>query len=898
MKQRSTLLSFAAVALTALLVGVGGAAHADNVVIDGDALTTNVSENSIALGSIACGSTASRTISVDVTKNGNNYPSTNVFQKGAVLTVTGSESHPDVEFAPAVEDAGEIAVPGNWDQVRNNTLSGDAAQATVVVTGSAEGSYSATLTVRATGAGSNGSTLTRTADPVTITWTVGACAPVKTATTTTVTCDGPTVFTGEAVEPCTAVATGANGFAQPVAVGYTPNVTVGGVTATAAYGGDATHLASTGSATFTITKAPSTTTVACPDRVTYTGLAQEPCTATVTGAGNLSQDLLASHSANTDVGTATATATFAGDANHEGSTDNETFEIAAASATCQVTGFAGEYDGGSHGAHGTCTGLRGVDLSDGLQLEGTFTDVPGGKLAWSFQYENYLPQGGTVDIAIGPAASSISLTCEDAVYDGEPHETCSAIVTGPGLWEELTVEYADNTNAGQATAVASYDGDLNHAPKTETRTFAIAKASSTTTISCEAVTYTGEPQKPCEATVTGAALSTTTPVDYAGDHTNAGPVDVAAGYPGDDNHEASSDTDTFVIAKASSTVEVTCTPGSVFTGSAIEPCTARVTGAGNLDENVTPVTYADNIGAGTASALATYAGDVNHTGSTGSATFQIDQADSVVEVTCPTDPIVFNGSAIEPCTARVTGAGNLDENVTPVTYADNTGAGTAHVSAAYPGDENHKSSTGSAEFEISKADSVVEVTCPTAPIVSTGSAIQPCTARVTGAGNLDEEVTPVTYTHNTAVGTAHAEATYPGDANHNGSTGWSTFTIVWSLNGFYKPVDMMVNGAEVVNVVKGGSTVPLKFNVFDGGAEVTSASTLGATFAVQSAACQAGAEYSDDLFVTTGNTALRYDTTAHQWIQNWQTPKTSGKCYRVRLTTADGSQLTALFRTK
>ena len=50
-----------------------------------------------------------------------------------------------------------------------------------------------------------------------------------------------------------------------------------------------------------------------------------------------------------------------------------------------------------------------------------------------------------------------------------------------------------------------------------------------------------------------------------------------------------------------------------------------------------------------------------------------------------------------------------------------------------------------------------------------------------------------------------------------------TFTVnAWTITGFYQPVDM--NG--VVNTVKGGSTVPLKFNIYAGGVERTSVSDV------------------------------------------------------------------------
>ena len=49
---------------------------------------------------------------------------------------------------------------------------------------------------------------------------------------------------------------------------------------------------------------------------------------------------------------------------------------------------------------------------------------------------------------------------------------------------------------------------------------------------------------------------------------------------------------------------------------------------------------------------------------------------------------------------------------------------------------------------------------------------------------------------------------------------------------------------------------------------------------------------------TSGGTTLRYDATAGQFIQNWQTPKKAGACYQVTMTSADGSDLHALFKLK
>jgi len=121
----------------------------------------------------------------------------------------------------------------------------------------------------------------------------------------------------------------------------------------------------------------------------------------------------------------------------------------------------------------------------------------------------------------------------------------------------------------------------------------------------------------------------------------------------------------------------------------------------------------------------------------------------------------------------------------------------------------------------------------------------------------------------------------------------------WSLKGFYQPVTMS-SGVMVYNTVKGGSTVPLKFNVYAGvgGAEQTNTSAVQ-SFVLQTISCTPGLEDPiDDTFTTTGVTTLRYDATAGQFINNWQSPKVAGKCYAVTMTAQDNSTLVAYFKTK
>jgi hypothetical protein len=122
------------------------------------------------------------------------------------------------------------------------------------------------------------------------------------------------------------------------------------------------------------------------------------------------------------------------------------------------------------------------------------------------------------------------------------------------------------------------------------------------------------------------------------------------------------------------------------------------------------------------------------------------------------------------------------------------------------------------------------------------------------------------------------------------------FTVsAWTITGFYQPVDM----GGVVNTVKGGSTVPLKFNIYAGGVERTSVSdVMYQSVQVAEYNCQSGTEDPMGDLPNTGATALRYDTTGHQFIQNWKTPNTKNKCYVVRVTTITGVYIQAYFKTK
>ncbi|MFF1830730.1 PxKF domain-containing protein [Paenarthrobacter sp. NPDC058040] len=111
----------------------------------------------------------------------------------------------------------------------------------------------------------------------------------------------------------------------------------------------------------------------------------------------------------------------------------------------------------------------------------------------------------------------------------------------------------------------------------------------------------------------------------------------------------------------------------------------------------------------------------------------------------------------------------------------------------------------------------------------------------------------------------------------------------WILQGFTAPVDM----GNVWNSVKGGSTVPLKFKMFDHGIEITDPSKVKSFIATQ-VQCPGNSVLVEEIeFLTTGGSQLSYQE--GQFIQKWQTPKKPGSCLQVTMTAGDGSQLKANF---
>jgi hypothetical protein len=169
-----------------------------------------------------------------------------------------------------------------------------------------------------------------------------------------------------------------------------------------------------GSWTITPASLTTVTTITCPASVVYNSSAQTPCSATVTGAGGLSQPVTVTYTNNINAGTATASASFAGNSSYAASSSSTKFTIAQAATTTTVTSSSSSVTPG-----------QGVTLT--AQVAPATAGTPTGSVA----FYNGAALLGTVPLSGGTATMSTSsltvgaINVLNAVYSGDNNFTTS-----------------------------------------------------------------------------------------------------------------------------------------------------------------------------------------------------------------------------------------------------------------------------------------------------------------------------------------------------------------------------------------------------------------------------------------------------------------------------------------
>ena len=541
----------------------------------------------------------------------------------------------------------------------------------------------------------------------------------------------------------------------------------------------------------------------------------------------------ASATAPTNAGDYEASATFAGDTGHTGSSDSADFTIGQANAHFVFTGVSTTFDGAGHAASGTAMGVESPTpanlngllslaySSDGGSTFSTSAPVDAGA------YEVYFTFAGNADYqSVGSEtdtgkhvtvtkAPSITTTngASPFTYTGSARIGGSGTVTGAGglNTSATSVTYSANSDgsgaadfidAGTYYVTAHYAGDANHTASDGTAAAIVINkaASMTTTVGAGPFTYNGSAQVGGSGTVAGAGglSASATSVTYSAnangagtaDQTDAGTYYVTAHYAGDMNHLSSDGAAVaIVIQKASSTTTTVGAGPFTYTGSAQAAGSGTVAGAGDLSASATSVTYSANVnGAGTADQTDTgtyyvtahYAGDVNHTASDGVAVaIVINQAASMT-MTVGASPFTYSGNAQAAGSGMVTGPGVITGSAT-LSYsanadgtgtADQTDAGTYYVTAHYAGDANHTPSDGAAvAIVINKANPTVVLAPYT--VFYDGSPHTASITSITGVnGETGATVGSVTLssTHTAAGIYASDSWSFAGTANYNNIT--------------------------------------------------------------------------------------------------------------------------------
>jgi hypothetical protein len=722
-------------------LGLNRAAQGYTLVGSSGSLTDAISEPfdvgkgtaSLALGNLAQtfdGSPKSASVTttpaglsgVSVTYNGSGTAPTNAGSYAVLASLLNDDyAAPDATGTLVIAKASSATTvtfePGPY------TYRGSAFTATATVTGA--GGLSASVAVVYTGDCTNvtpgGCTATATfagdtnhegsSDTKSVTIT-------KADSTTTVTFEsGPYVYRGTAFT-ATASVTGIGGLGSMLPIVYSGDCTsvtnANGCTATATFAGDQNHNGSNGAKSITITKASSTTVVTF-ETAPYTYRASAfTATAKVTGIGGLDSSVPVTYSGDctnvTSPDGCTATATYGGDQNHDGSNDAKSITIAKAGSTTLVTFENGPYTyrAAAFTATANVTGIGGLSSLVAVAYTGDCANVTvanGCTATATFAGDqNHNGSNDAKSITITKAGSTTVVTFEAGPYVYRATAfAATAVVTGiGGLNSPVAVSYVGDcinvTVANGCTGTATFAGDGNHQTSSDSKSITIARASSATLVTCtSSVTYTGGPQTPCTANVTGVGgLSQSLAVIYA-NNVNAGMAGASANYAGDGNHNGSSDSKSFMINKASTTTTLASAPNPINVGQSVTftatmsasaaPGTvtfkdgAYTLGSGTIAGGVATLSTAA-LAAGPHTVTAEYGETANYFGSvSNSVTENVNSAPSNVSITLSASSINENDT--------VTLSGSFfdayDYAIGNHTITINWGDGSANTMVSVPG---------------------------------------------------------------------------------------------------------------------------------------------------------------------------------------------------------------------
>jgi hypothetical protein len=198
---------------------------------------------------------------------------------------------------------------------------------------------------------------------------------------------------------------------------------------------------------------------------------------------------------------------------------------AKANASINVTPYTVTYNGSSHMATGTATGVNGEDLATLLDLSGT-THTNAGNYAtdaWTFGGNtNYNSTNGTVADKINQADAVCTITPYSAVYDGAAHKasgSCTGVDAGATAAGGTLDLGASFTNVPGGTATWHFTGGTNYRDQSDTVAITITKANATFDVQGYSGAYDGAAHG-ATGTAKGVLTETLAGLDLGMSYTN------------------------------------------------------------------------------------------------------------------------------------------------------------------------------------------------------------------------------------------------------------------------------------------------------------------------------------------------------------------------------------------
>jgi Bacterial Ig-like domain (group 3)/Bacterial Ig-like domain/Galactose oxidase, central domain len=538
-----------------------------------------------------------------------------------------------------------------------------------------------------------------------------------------------------------------------------------------------------------------------------------------------------------DVGSGTVTPVVSGStSNYSVTTNNGSWSITALAVTLTGGSYSGVYDGSTH-ALSDCTSSNSTFV--------TCTNSPAGPVGPDVGGAPVNPtpvyaKGNATDYTLNPVAGSWSIAAlKVTLTAGSLTGTYNGNAQSPSACSSDNPTFVTCANDPSSVGPDVGSGTVNVAtPATYLKgnatdytlnpvagSWSIAALKVTLTAGSLTGTYNGNAQSP-------SACSSDNPtfVTCANDPSSVGP-DVGSGAVSvvtPPNFVKGNATDYTIKTVAGSwsitPLGVTLTAGSLsatYNGNAQSPSACS-------SDNPTFVTCANNpssvgpdVGSGTVNVATPAAylkgNSTDYTLNPVAGSWSITQAPSTTVVTFESGPYVYRGTPFT-ATASVTGAGGLSHSLTVSYSGDCTNVTVTNgctASASYGGDTNHKPSSDSENITIAKATATIVVTPYS--VTYNGAAH---TATGTAKGVLNENLSGLNLS-----GTTH---TNPGDyltdpwtftdvtGNYNNAKGTVHDSIGYGAcsvgaGGVILP-PINSDGTSVYNR-KGGSTIPVKFNV-------------------------------------------------------------------------------------